>query len=43
MKKLVLVTMKKAIWRNGTAVIARRTRCQLNYDAAFVFLRCDNT
>ena len=35
MKELVLVIMKKAIQRNVTAVIARRTRCQLNYDAPF--------
>ena len=25
---------QEAIWRNGTAVIARKTRCQLNYDSA---------
>ena len=33
-KALLLVIMKEAIWRNGTAVIARKTRCQLNYDSA---------
>ena len=26
---------EKAIQRNVTAVMARRTRCQLNYDAPF--------
>ena len=35
MKELVLVIMKKEIQGNGTAVIARRTRCQLNYDTPF--------
>ena len=41
-KELVLVVMRRTIWRNDIAVITRRTRSQLKYDVAFVFLRCDN-